>query len=76
MEPTDQEFLMWIHERLEHHYGDSRLTSHMHRLRQIIWNQGLTKVSTRNYSSNSLEKLQKDLAPLLPSQRQLTPRPH
>lgn len=31
----DQEFLIWIHERLEN-YGDSPFVDHMHRLRSVI----------------------------------------
>jgi hypothetical protein len=32
----DMEFLMWIHERLEHVHGENPSLTHMHKLRAII----------------------------------------
>ena len=32
----DREFLIWIHERLEHVHGENRLIDYMHKLRAII----------------------------------------
>jgi len=33
---NDREFLMWIHERLEHVHKESPIVDYMHKLRAII----------------------------------------
>ncbi len=33
---TDRNFLIWIHERLEHIHGENTSADHMHRLRALI----------------------------------------
>jgi len=57
---SDREFLMWIHERLEHVHGDSGLLDYMHKLRAII---AATSAEQNSASSgtNSLEQLKKML---------------
>lgn len=32
----DREFLIWLHERLEHVHGESPIVDYMHKLRAII----------------------------------------
>lgn len=61
---SDRDFLAWIHERLEHVYGDSRLIGHMHRLRSIIAATPAgqhTRVTGEG--KNSLEALMDSLPP-------------
>lgn len=58
---TDIGFLMWIHERLEHVHGDSRLTDFMHRFRAIISNMDRTQKSPRSCGGNSLGELKENL---------------
>ena len=59
---TDRGFLMWIHERLEHVHGESRLRDYMHKLRAIIAEMPADKntVST-GQGKNSLEALREEL---------------
>lgn len=58
---TDQEFLCWIHARLEIVHGENPLVDYMHKLRGII---GLVPKSQTTFNVptyNSLEELQKEL---------------
>jgi len=56
----DQDFLCWIHERLEHIHKESHLFDYMHKLRCIIAatdpNQ---ETSNDGRGKNSLEELKK-----------------
>ena len=58
---TDQEFLYWLHERLEHVHGEKPLRDYMHKLRAII--KAIPKEQTTpNISShNSLKELMETL---------------
>lgn len=53
---NDKDFLIWIHERLEHVHGDNKLCSHMHRLRSIIDNIDVDKKSPP-ITSNTIKDL-------------------
>lgn len=57
----DREFLMWIHERLEHVHGESKLVDYMHKLRAVIkaTDPGQNTPSTSTH--NSLEALKEEL---------------
>lgn len=58
---NDQEFLMWIHERLEHVHHENPLFDYMHRLRAIIAKTPADRHSKRSPISNSLEELKNTL---------------
>ena len=61
---TDQQFLMWIHERLLHVHKENELMDYMHKLRAIIANMSPTK-TTPNVGTcdNTCEALRKALWP-------------
>lgn len=56
---SDREFLIWLHERLEHVHGEDPLTDYMHRLRAIIWQTSDWTSSSPSF--NGLEQLKKML---------------
>lgn len=60
MMETDQEVLIWFHERLVHVHNESPLYDYMHRLRAIIRHTPKGKVS-RGDGRNSLEELQEEM---------------
>ena len=54
---TDRDFLMWLHERLEHVHGENACFGYMHTLRAIIENTPKTQQSRIMLNYNSLEAL-------------------
>lgn len=60
---TDQEFLIWIHERLEHLHGENPQFYYMHRLRSVI-NSMDPSIKTPTYTSgfDSLKALKEHWA--------------
>jgi len=58
---TDKQFLIWIHERLEHVHGEKPIVDYMHKLRAIINSIDSDKVTPNLSSSNSIEELMKGL---------------
>lgn len=59
---TDREFLMWIHERLEHAHGEDKLVDYMHRLRSIIRATPEDRRTLDLGSCNSLDQLRQELS--------------
>ena len=57
----DREFLMWIHERLEHVHNEDPCVDYMHKLRNIIKDTPENKRTLNIAGYNSLEDLIKDL---------------
>ncbi len=57
----DREFLMWLHERLEHVHGENDLLDYMHKLRNIIRATPEEQESLSG-SGNSLSGLKDELA--------------
>lgn len=53
----DREFLMWIHERLEHVYGDKPIMDSMHKLRAVIRATDPDKETPNLNTCNSLQEL-------------------
>ena len=59
---NDRDFLCWLHERLEHVYGDHPLVSHMHKLRAIIAETPPNRdTQSMCHGKNSLEELRQHL---------------
>lgn len=58
----DREFLIWIHERLEHVNGESRLVDYMHNLRSIIRATPKDRETLNCVSGNSMQDLKEILA--------------
>ena len=58
---NDRDFLMWLHERLTEHHGESAIFDYMHKLRAIIRNTPADKVTPNMASCNSLDELRKEL---------------
>lgn len=56
----DRDFLKWIHERLEHVYGESPLLDYMHKLRAIIAVTDPEQETLNMGMSNSLKDLERD----------------
>lgn len=56
---SDREFLIWLHERLEHVHGESPLMDYMHKLRNVIMNTPHNQ-ETRNCFSISIEQLKRN----------------
>lgn len=54
---TDREFLIWIHERLEHVHKEDPLSDYMHKLRSIIRFADKDQETMNSGSMNSLEDL-------------------
>jgi len=58
----DREFLIWIHERLQHVHKESALVDYMHKLRAIIRDYPKDKETINTgQSENSLEVLLKEI---------------
>ena len=53
----DREFLIWLHERLEHVHGENPLIDYMHRLRKLIWSISPDKDISQWKDTNSLQEL-------------------
>lgn len=58
----DQEFLMWLHERLTEVHGESPCVDCMHKLRAIIKATNPGKLTPNMATANNLEDLKKDMA--------------
>lgn len=58
----DREFLMWLHERLEHVHGESPIVDYMHKLRAIIKETPIDKSTPNCGTGNSLGDLRDMLA--------------
>ena len=52
----DKEFLIWLHERLEHKHGENPCLDYMHKLRTIINGYDVEKVTPNIGTGNSLEE--------------------
>lgn len=59
---NDREFLMWLHERLEHVYNEKPMMDYMHKLRAIIRSTPKDNWSANCGTFNSLEELKRFLA--------------
>ena len=59
---TDREFLMWIHERLEHVHEEHHLLAYMHKLRAIIGATPCDRRTANALSYNTLSELQDSLS--------------
>lgn len=57
----DRDFLIWLHERLEHVHRENPRVDYMHKLRSIIKAMDKDQVTPNIASSNSLEDLLKQL---------------
>lgn len=55
----DRDFLMWIHERLQHVHGESPLVDYMHKLRAIIATTPKNKETAAVNTCNNLEELKR-----------------
>lgn len=53
----DRDFLIWIHERLEHVHGENPMKDYMHKLRAVIKGTDKKQLSPNVASSNSLQEL-------------------
>lgn len=58
---TDQEFLIWIHERLEFVHDENPLIDYMHKLRAVISATPKNQITPNMLSFNSLEELKKHM---------------
>lgn len=58
---NDREFLMWIHERLEHVHGENAYVDYMHKLRAIIQHTSEDQRSLNVGSWNTLKQLKEFL---------------
>lgn len=58
----DREYLMWLHERLEHVHGESSLMDYMHKLRAIIRATPEKQETPNCNSCNGLEELKRQLS--------------
>jgi hypothetical protein len=57
---NDQEFLMWLHERLVEVHGESEYVDYMHKLRAIIKNTDASQRST-NWLEITDDKFKKEI---------------
>ncbi len=53
----DRDFLIWIHERLEHVHGENPMNDYMHKLRAVIKGTDKKQISPNVANSNSLQEL-------------------
>ena len=58
---TDQEFLMWIHERLVKVHNEDPLYDYMHTLRAIIYHMDKKQVTPKTIAINSMSELRAKL---------------
>lgn len=59
MNMSDREFLMWLHERLEHVHGEKPLVGYMHHLRAIIRGIPKDKETRQHDCLNDLDDLKR-----------------
>ena len=60
---SDRDFLMWIHERLEHVHGEKPIVDYMHKLRCIIHSMDADTVTHNDgRGCNGLEELKARLS--------------
>jgi hypothetical protein len=57
----DREFLIWLHQRLEHVHHENPCVDYMHMLRKIIRDTSPVSDSSSMLSRNSLYELKKDM---------------
>lgn len=57
----DREFLMWLHERLQHVHHESPIVDYMHKLRAIIRATPKNQETPNRLIYNSLEELRRQL---------------
>lgn len=57
----DRDFLIWIHERLEHVHGENPHKDYMHKLRKIIKVVDKDQDTPNAGLDNSMEDLKKEL---------------
>lgn len=58
----DRDFLMWIHDRLHHVYGENELIDYMHRLRAIIeYTPAHASHRCNSFACNGMDELKKAL---------------
>lgn len=57
----DREFLIWIHERLEHVHHERPIVDYMHKLRAIIRNTPKDQNTPNVDTFNSIEQLKEYL---------------
>lgn len=57
----DRDFLIWIHERLEHVHGEDPLVDYMHKLRAIIRSTPPEQLTPNMCTGNSLGALLESL---------------
>lgn len=57
MSTSDREFLIWIHDRLVHVYGENELYGYMHKLRSIIATTPASQTTPNVDSCNSMKEL-------------------
>ena len=55
----DRDFLIWIHERLEHVHGENPLVDYMHKLRAIIYATDEDQLTPNCILANSRSDLKK-----------------
>lgn len=67
----DRDFLMWLHERLEHVHGECPLVDYMHKLRAIIRATPAEQLTPNCEAGNNLETLRDTLADSVMSQPQV-----
>lgn len=53
----DRDFLIWIHERLEHVHNENRFVDYMHKLRAVILNTPENQESRNVICSNSIKEI-------------------
>jgi len=58
---NDRDFLIWIHQRLEHVHHENPLTDYMHKLRRVIRNMSPISDSSHMSSCNSLSELKESM---------------
>jgi hypothetical protein len=59
---NDQEFLIWLHERLEHQHGENRYVDYMHKLRAIILATDPIVTTPNVGTTNGIEGVRKILS--------------
>ncbi len=58
---TDQEFLMWIHERLVKVYNEDPLYDYMRTLRAIIYHMDRKHITPKTVSTDNISELRAKL---------------
>jgi len=57
----DRDFLIWIHERLEHVHNEQPLTDYMHKLRSVIKTIPKEQNTVGSIGGSSIEELRERL---------------